>query len=154
MSQKPGNRICYDHLYNGDRRTFDERANIPGYYRDYFERGTGSIESVLQQLGMPITAKEADILREAGAGEKVRAATAGSDTAPVELKYADFQDGGLIMEPAKTLTQQTDSLNQTGQSKSKTEHVTLKEGQSLLDCVKQQVAKHGPIVSMRLVPRA
>jgi hypothetical protein len=72
--------------YNGDRRTFNERMQVPDYYRDYFERGTGSIESVLQQRGMPITAEEADILRDAGAGEKVRAATAGSDTAPVELK--------------------------------------------------------------------
>lgn len=139
--------------YNGDRRTFDERADILGYYRDYFERGVGSIESVLQQLGMPITAEEADILREAGAGEKVYAATAGSDTAPVELKYADFQDGGLIMEPAKTLTQQTDSLNPTEKSKSKMVNVTLKEGESLLDYVKKFTEEHGPLVSMRLVPK-
>ncbi len=73
--------------YNNDRRAFYERVKIPDYHRSYFERGIGTADELLRQLGLPVTAEEADQIRAAGDGKYLRDATAGSDVAPVELKY-------------------------------------------------------------------
>lgn len=86
LNATPTGDKTYLYGYNGDTRTFDERIQIPRYFRDYLA-GTWTDTDMLRQIGLPITAEEADILREAGVGKGVYASTAGGDVAPVELKY-------------------------------------------------------------------
>lgn len=68
------------------QKTFAERVVIPGYFKDILSGKTG-LRTAVQQLGVPITAQEAQALRDAGLGGRVKDTSAGSEVAPVEFKY-------------------------------------------------------------------